>query len=108
MTDLFTQQMLSKLTEIENREEQPSQEEWIGILHDVVMCSTLKMEDRIRGLAQMDRITGEDEDLTPELVKFYVSEHEHGQEFFKNDLSPEAVTEYCLNYTDPGGIKGRD
>ena len=71
----YNEMILQELAHVESRERQPSQEEWMGILHDVVMCPTLKMEDRIRGLAQMDRITGEDEDLTPELVEFYVSEH---------------------------------
>jgi len=78
----FNQIMLEELANIESRERQPSQDEWMGILHDVVMCPTLKMEDRIRGLAQMDRITGENDpdDLSPEAVEAYCSNHLKGEE----------------------------
>ncbi len=68
-------ELLAGLKEVEDRERQPSHDEWMGILHDVVMCPTLKMEDRIRGLAQMDRITGETDPLTPEAVASYISQH---------------------------------
>lgn len=63
--------MLEQLAEIENRKTDPTHEEWVGILHDVAMNEDLKMVDRIRALAQMDRVTGEPGDLTEAAVLEY-------------------------------------
>lgn len=66
-------ELIADLADIECRDEDPSLDEWIGILHEVVLEESLDMDIRIRGLAQMDRITGEPGELSAFGVAEYVA-----------------------------------
>ncbi len=65
--------LIADLADIECRDEDPDLDEWIGILHDVVLEESLDMDIRIRGLAQMDRITGESGELSAFGVAEYIA-----------------------------------